>query len=600
MARHDLIKRVRQARIVQAFLVYLGASWVVLQIADVMQEAVGLPQWAMGLVLLLLIIGLVIILATAWVQAQPNTDAREKAGEVPTDWEIAPWEALASLAAGRIPHPTWGRAVAGGVVAIGLWAVVATVLLLQPDPTLEATAAEELQSIAVLPFSDLSPSGDQKYFSDGLSEELLNLLAKNPALRVAGRSSSFTYRGETVGDAQIGQELNVSHLLGGSVRKDGDQLRITVRLTQVSTESQIWSESFDRSLDDVFKVQEEIAESVVQALKVEFLGEAPGVPETDPEAYRLVLEGRYLLLHYDGGDGVEIEQAYLKALRIDPDYAPAWAGLALLYDLQVNYRVVDLENGLVKARQAVDRALTLDPELAETWLVLADIRRGYDWDFLGADEAMQRALDLEPGNSRVLGSAAGLALGLGKFGDALDLVDRAVALDPLDPSARVSQSATLLYSGRIAEAEVPLREALALDPQLPGVNALLCYVLVLLERPQEALDQLEEEVIEPARVHGKALALYALGGRQEAAGEALQDFASEFGHAGAFQVAQLHAFRGEVDQAFEWLDRAYEQRDAGLTQLIGDPLLSNLVTDPRWRALLERVGLPTGTPGSGR
>ncbi len=173
MARHDLIKRVRQARIVQAFLVYLGASWVVLQIADVMQEAVGLPQWAMGLVLLLLIIGLVIILATAWVQAQPNTDAREEAGEVPTDWEVAPWEALASLKVGRIPHLTWGRAAAGGVVAIAVWAVVATVLLLQPDPTRPPTTAEELQSIAVLPFSDLSPSGDQEYFSDGLSEELL-------------------------------------------------------------------------------------------------------------------------------------------------------------------------------------------------------------------------------------------------------------------------------------------------------------------------------------------------------------------------------------------------------------------------------------------
>ncbi len=423
---------------------------------------------------------------------------------------------------------------------------------------------------------------------------------KIPALRVAARSSSFTYRGENVRPAQVGQELSVSHLLEGSVRKDGVRLRINVHLTQVSTESPVWSETYNRSLDDIFQVQEEIAESVVQALRVELLGEPLQVRETDPEAYRLVLEGRYLLLRYDGGDGVEVEQAYRKALGIDPDYAPAWAGLALLYDLQTNFGALDREDGLAKAREAVDRALKLDPELAETWRVLADIRRGYDWDFPGAEDATKRALGLEPGNSTVVSSAAVQARTLGRFVEALDLAEQAVALDPMDLGARVQWGEILMYAGRLAEAEISFREVLALDPQSPGTNGYLSFVLLLSEGPQEALDQIERELIDPVRAQGRALALHAVGGRQEEADEALQVFANAFGHMGAFQVAEVHAFRGEADPAFEWLDRAYEQRDAGLTQIIGDPFLSNLVTDPRWRALLERVGLPTEIPSSGR
>lgn len=447
-------------------------------------------------------------------------------------------------------------------------------------------------SIAVLPFTDLSAEKDQEYFSDGLAEELLNSLAKIPGLHVAARTSAFQFKGKNEDLRVIGQRLNVATVLEGSVRKQGQRVRISAQLIQVSDGFHLWSEAYDRDLTDIFAVQEDIASAVAGSLKVTLLGEKVPAPRgTTPEAYNAYLQGKYFYAR-PTRENLEKSIAYFEqAISLDSNYAPAWAALSLDHsDLAGFYSSDQLREQYGKAREAAERALALDPNLAEAHTALALVKLTYDWDWTGANASFQRAVALEPGNALVVEGAAWAAATLNQFDEALSLCRRAVELDPLLSWAHHCLAFHAWWAGRLGEAEGAIRKGLEIDPQFPWLYALLARVYLARERPQEALAEAERETLPEFRLQSLALAYHALSRKQES-DRALAELIAKNQNDAAFQIAEVYAFRGEVDAAFTWLERAYAQRDGGLSEIKGDPLLRNLERDPRYLPFLRRLNL---------
>jgi eukaryotic-like serine/threonine-protein kinase len=447
-------------------------------------------------------------------------------------------------------------------------------------------------SIAVLPFADLSQEKDQEYFSDGLAEELLNSLVKVQGLHVAARTSSFQFKGRNEDLRGIGQKLNVATVLEGSVRKQGQRARISAQLIQVSDGFHLWSETYDRDLTDIFAVQEEIAQSVAGSLRVTLLGEKlPSPRATNVEAYNAYLQGKYFYARPTKENLNKAIAYYDQAVRLDPSYAPAWAALSRAHSLQAGaYSSGPLHEEYNSAREAAERALALDPSLAEAHAAVGQIEQYYDWDWAGADASYQRALALEPGNAEVVQGAADLAATLNHFEQALLLSPRAVELDPLRASTHHALAYNAWWAGQLDEAEVAVRKGLEVDPQFPWLHSVLSRVCLARSRPLEALAEAERDTTPEFRLQELALAYHALGQKQKS-DRALAELIRKYQKYSAFQIAEVYAFRGEADAAFTWLERAYVQRDGGLTFSKGDPLLASLQSDPRYLAFLRKMRL---------
>jgi TolB-like protein/Tfp pilus assembly protein PilF len=440
----------------------------------------------------------------------------------------------------------------------------------------------------------MSPDADQEYFSDGLSEELLDALSRIPELRVISRTSSFQFKGKSEDIRTIAKRLNVAHVLEGSVRKSGKRIRITAQLVKASDGSHLWSRSYDRELDDIFAVQEDIARSVAEASKVTLLGLDRHLATSrgdNAEVYNLYLQGKYFA---DRKSRENLEKAisyYEQALRLDPGYARAWAGLARVHITQTDRGYDAPHEALRKGRQAVEKAVELDPNLAEAHAELGWIRTNYDWDWPGADAAYERALELEPRNAMVVRYAAALAATLGRFEEAIERGRLAVELDPLSPGARVNLGNFAYYAGRLDEAEAAVRKGIELDPEYPNAHLQLSQILSARSNPEAALAEIERETEPIWRRFGRALVYHALGRKNEE-DAALGELLEQDKEGAAFQIAEVYAFRGETDKAFEWLERAYAQRDPGLSGVKGDPLLKKLESDPRHAAFLRKMRLP--------
>jgi TolB-like protein/predicted Ser/Thr protein kinase len=448
-------------------------------------------------------------------------------------------------------------------------------------------------SIAVMPFVNMSGDPDNQYFSDGLSEELLNALAQIPELRVAARTSSFQFKGKNEDLREVGRKLDVAAVLEGSVRKAGRHVRITAQLVSARDGFHLWSAAYDRELDDIFAVQDEIARSVSGALKLKLLGSggAPAARTGNAEAYNLYLQGKYFLERRTSEDVGKAVACYEQSLHLDPGYARAWTALAAAHEAQADRDYVPIAEGYRKAREEVEKALALDPNLAEAHAELGQIRTTYDWDWTGADAAFKRALELDPGNATVVRKAARLAGTLGRFEEALRLDRRAVEMDPLSAPAHKSVGVNFLYAGRLDEAEAAWRKTLELEPGFPGAHMWIALADLMRGNPAAALVEIERERDPLWRPYGLALAYHA-SGRELEAGAAFRELVEKHGHYAAFQVAEVHAFRGERDEAFAWLERAYSQRDGGFIAMKGDPLLRSLEPDPRYAAFLRKMRLP--------
>ena len=449
-------------------------------------------------------------------------------------------------------------------------------------------------SIAVLPFADMSPEKNQQYFSDGLAEELLNHLAKTPGLRVAARTSSFQFRDKTSDVPAIGKKLDVGTVLEGSVRKEGNRVRISAELIKVEDGFQLWSGTYDRDLNDVFAVQDEIARSITSELKVRLLNSSgPSVPQrgTSAAAYNAYLQGRYFYERRTQDDLGKAFQYFEQAVKQDPQYARAWSALAwvLIARAEAAYGP-SFEEGYRMARAAAEQALALDPSLAEAHAAIGRIKRTYDWDWAGAEASFQKALALEPQNSTVLLGASSLAASLGRFDEAVALNRRAVEVDPLSVVAHVSMGVHAYYANQLELATDAYQKALAISPDDPEAHYLLGLVYLARSKPQQALAEFERDQRNSEKSVGEALA-YSAGSKPEA-DAALNQLIVNYQVQAAYQIAEVYAFRGEVDHAFHWLELARAHRDAGLPAIKGDPLLKNLYHDPRFAEFLRQMNLP--------
>lgn len=449
-------------------------------------------------------------------------------------------------------------------------------------------------SIAVLPFADMSPEKNQNYFSDGLAEELLNQLAKTPGLRVAARTSSFQFR-DKINVAAIGKQLGVGTILEGSVRKEGNRVRISAELVKAADGFQLWSGTYDRNLNDVFAVQDEIARAITSELKVRLLksnsAEAPQ-RGTTAEAYNAYLQGRYYYERRTQDDLARAYEYFQQAVKDDPAYARAWSALAwvLIAQAEAAYGP-SFQEGYQAAQGAAVKALQLDPGLAEAHAAIGRIKRGYDWDWAGADAAFQKALALEPQNSVVLLGASSLDATLGRFEEAVTLNRRAVEIDPLSVVAHISMGMHAYYAGQLNLATDAYQKALAISPADPEAHYLLGLVYISRAQPQLALAEFQKDQRGVQRNVGEALAYAALG-RKADADASLQQLITDYRTQAAYQIAEVYAFRGETDRAFEWLRLARDHKDSGLPAIKGDPLLKNLYHDPRYADFLKKIGLP--------
>jgi adenylate cyclase len=473
-------------------------------------------------------------------------------------------------------------------------------------PPAGAARRQETPSIAVLPFVNRSHDQQDEYFSDGLADELLNVLGKIRGLRVAARSSAFTFKGKNATVAEVGRVLNVATVLEGSVRKAGNRMRISVQLVKVADGYHLWSESYDRTLEDIFAVQDDIAQSVVKELRATLLGGAADAISqkaatdavaaavkgraTEPEAHRLYLQARYF---FDRGtrEGAAKAIEYLRqALALEPAFALAWAELGRAYAMEAIVGWAPVAEGFARARDAVKHALALEPELPEGHSTMGWIQMIHDWDWRGAEASCRRALELAPGNAVVLGRAATLALCLGRLDEAIALERRALEQDPLSARAYYHLGGALDRTGRLAEAEAAFRKALELAPQIAATRATLSLHLLAQGRGEEALAEALREAEEALGLPAIAI-IHHVAGRRAESDAALQELIAKYAMDSAYQIAEVYAARGEVDLAFEWLDRAYAQRDSGLSRMKVERTLRSLHADPRWGALLRKVGL---------
>jgi TolB-like protein/Tfp pilus assembly protein PilF len=457
-----------------------------------------------------------------------------------------------------------------------------------PAPTASPAVIAE-KSIAVLPFADLSERKDQEYFSDGLAEELLDLLAKTPGLHVIARTSSFSFKGKSDDIPTIGAKLRVANILEGSVRKFGDHLRVTTQLVRADTAEHLWSETYEADARDIFKVQDEIAAAVVSVLKLKLTQGGRTNGTSNPDAYNEYLLGRQHQ-RSDTPDGRQRAiAAYQRAIALDPHYAAAYAGLA-----SAEYRLADFTadpTGLKVAKSHADQAIVEGPDQAEGYAVRGNLRSRADWDWTGALSDLQKAVALNPGDARIQHSYGTLLGLLGRFPQATAALITATRLDPLSTAAWDDLGLVLMASGDYQGARHAFGRELEIQPDDSFALDNLGSLQLITRAPADALATYRKISEEPLRDAGIAMAEHSLGNEQQSK-QALDGAIATGAQGFASQIADVFAWRNEKDKAFEWLERAHGQHDGGLAELNTDVLLASLHDDPRFKALRRQINLP--------
>jgi TolB-like protein/Tfp pilus assembly protein PilF len=587
---NEFFRRLKQRKLVQWTLAYVAAAFALLQGIDIVAQRFGWPEQTMRFVIIVLSVGLFVTLVLAWYHG-------EHGAQRVTGTELL---ILALL-----------LAIGGGL----LWRFVS----IARGPTEQSGAARALaeskseinaKSVAVLAFANLSDDKGSEYFSDGISEELLTVLQKIPGLHVAARTSAFSFKGKNATAQEIGEKLGVAHLVEGSVRKAGDVVRIAARLTQANTGEEQWSENYTRNLKDVFAVQTELAQTIVEQLKGQLTGAAAN-PEAkaaiqaqvqaaekggtkNVQAHEAYLQGRFFLNRHSEKETDQARAAFERAVELDPKFALAWAGLAQTHVWDCNYATEGGQKGfnehLAAARNAVERALAIEPDLPDALYPKAMIETNFDYHWKSAAETLRKALALAPQDPALLMEAGNLAQARGELTQGLDLFRRAVASDPVNAQARAFLASSLSGSGHQEEARAEYAREIELNPSAPNSYAGMGTTYLLQGKFEEAATVAQRDIADWGRLLIVSCARWGQK-RIPESDAALAELIAKFSETGAYQIAEVYGYRNDKDQAFEWLERARRQRDAGLPGLRADTLLPNLHDDPRWDAFLRKMGL---------
>lgn len=575
----SILEELKRRNVIRVAALYLVASWLVLQVADILFDAFDVPSWSIRLLVAILILGFPIVLMFSWI-FELTPDGLRREADIENCAETIPTGRKTSVLIIVLLALSIGIAVLDRVIPETSSVDQSVSNALTDSPML---------SIAVLPFVNISDDPANVYFSEGLSEELLNMLAAIPELQVTARTSSFSFKEKDLDVPAIGQSLNVANLLEGSVRKSGDRLRITVQLINVESGFHLWSQTYDRDMDDIFAVQDEIANAVVDALRISILGETPRARETDPDAFSAYLYGLHFYQQRTN-DGYEKAVNYVqRALEIDPDYAPAWNLLGATYSNQAISGQLPFQEAHQLALAAAEKALELDPNFALAYSARAWVAMRYERDYVASASYFQRALVLAPDNSIILGNAAVLASTLGRLEKAIELTRRSLALNPVSTVGHSNLSDQLARAGKFADAIDEAREAVKLAPGNATARVNLAAAYLLSEQPENAIEEIEKAEFTLFELFIKSIAYDVLDQTEESA-EAVAKMTELYANDRAYFIAGVHASKNDVDTAFQWLYRAVDdgQRTSGMKT---DPFLKNLHDDPRWNPLLARLGV---------
>jgi TolB-like protein len=495
---------------------------------------------------------------------------------------------------------TGGRTklLAGAAVVIGVGVAVALGVHFWSQSHKVAQPAASVvitdKSIAVLPFVDLSEKKDQEYFADGMAEEIMNLLTKVPELKVIGRTSSFQFKGKADDLRKIGTTLGAAYVVEGSVGRSDKHVRVTAQLIDTRDGTYRWSETYDRDVSDVLMVQEEVAHGIVRALQLEVASTVFGGLQSAPptaDAYDDYLRGLHARDRFDQHGFEEASAHFRHALQLEPSFSPAAEAAAstLYYMAEMTY--LPPESGFNQARAAAKAALKLDPGSAVAHAVICIVNTALDWDWSAAARECAIAARISPNKPFVLQAEAVQHMALGEWKDAASSIEAAIANDPLDPAMYNIAARIYVRAGRVREAETAVRRSRQISPTFAFDHLLLGITLLMQGRATEALGEMQQESGPGAQALGLALAYHALH-RDLDSDAALARLRAENGSDSAFLISEAYAFRKQKDPAFEWLNRAFAQRDNGLYSLKGAPLLRNLEGDSRYKAFLRKMNLP--------
>jgi TolB-like protein/cytochrome c-type biogenesis protein CcmH/NrfG len=602
------VAELKRRNVIRVAIAYVAVSWLVMQVCTLGVQVLELPNTISKGLLVLLAIGFIPALVFSWVY-ELTPEGLKKEREIERD------ESITHLTGRKLDY-----------IVIGVLGAIVALLLVDKfvvSPRLAAKASEKGTevvkpldqstksgsgdglttsvplsdgipaiatdpSIAVLPLVNMSDDKANEYFSDGISEELLNLLAKIPQLEVTARTSSFAFKGKETGIPDIARTLRVAHVLEGSVRKSGNSVRITAQLIKAATGNHVWSQTYDRKLDDVFAIQDEIAADVVKQLQVTLLGAAPKARTTNPEAYAMYLQAMQLN-RLNTADSLEQADAlYAKVLAIDPRYAAAWVGLAETYYRQVGNALLPNTEGLAKARDAASRALEIDPAYAPAYAHLGRIA-SVNNDLVGAAQHLKRALELDATDLEVQYSSSVLLTSLGRIDEAVTLEEAIVRRDPVNVNQLYYLGLHQRNAGRFDAAVATQRTVLSLSPGRGGAHAELALALVQKGDAQGALAEIDQEKNEAWKAISLPIVCHAAG-RKADSDAALAALVAKFEKDASFNIAYVYAFRGEPDKAFEWLDKAVAYNDPGLGEVVMERLFDKIRADPRWLPFLRKIG----------
>lgn len=595
----NLFAELKRRNVLRMAGLYLVVAWLVVQVAETVLPTFDVPAWVLRATIILLAIGFVPALVFAWIfEVTPDGIKRDVA--------VVPGQSIAPYTARRMDR----MITALLVLALGYFAIDKFVLAPKREPALVEASRPESKpgkpadgsarpatdnSIAVLPFVNMSSDPEQEYFSDGLSEELLNQLAQIPQLRVIARTSSFSFKGKEVDVATIAKTLNVAHVLEGSVRKSANTLRITAQLIRTADSSHLWSKTYDRQLTDVFKIQDEISSEVVSALKVTLL---PGqsVPKTqrtdNVEAYEHYLRGTAVL---DRGTVMvgDVTAAELQqAIAIDPGYANAYAQLSVAQAILAE-TAQDLaeRNGYIgKSSASAEKAIVLAPDLADGYVSRGYLRLAYLQKWQGAESDFRRAVELSPSDANGLVWLSYLLAASGHIEEAIAQARKAIEVSPRSVFAWENLGQAQIMGDDREGAREAFQRAIELSPESNWSNYYLGY-LDLQDGKIDSAESWFQRTDGAFPLAGLAMVEFSRGD-EAASQKALQELKTRFAAGFSFQIASAYAWRGQKDEAFDWLGKAREHRDAGLVRLRVDPTLTTLHDDPRFGALVKALGLP--------
>ncbi len=583
------IAELKRRNVIRVAAAYLVAGWLAIQIVETVFPAFGFGDAAVRGVVIVLAVGLIPAIVFAWAFEITSTGIKQ--------------EKHVDRSQSLTPHTgkKLDRIIIAGLVLALAYLVADKFLSFTPPVAVNARDAAKAaqaegfvesygdKSIAVLPFVDMSLDGDQEYMGDGLAEELLNLLAKIPTLRVISRSSSFSFKGKDLEIPEIAERLNVAHVLEGSVRKSDAQLRITAQLIDARTDTHLWSETYDRNLDNIFAIQDEISAAVVEQLKLKILGDAPTLRETSPEAYALYLQANHLSKRLTPESLQTARTLYKQVLEIDPDYVPAWLNLSGVYYNQAQF-LLEPTGPLYKlANEAIDQVIRIAPDSADARYERAELKIHIEHDLAGAVEDLQNGVNLEPDDWVARPQVEFFLVALGRLEDAAKLLEYHTRRDPVNQGYYNNLGVYYRWLGQFQLARERFATALSLNPEMMGVHYELGVIELQNENFEAAFRQFEAEPVSVFREVGLVMVHHAQG-QSDLSDSYLNELIHSYGDSASYYIAMVKAYRNEPDEAFDWLEKTVTLAAGDEIDSMHEPLLANLHGDPRWPSFLERIG----------